>query len=232
MQSLGLIETKGMLAAIEAADAMLKAADVGILGKIKVGGGRMNVSVTGDVAAVKAAVDAGMAAVDRLGSGLLLSGHVIARPHEELETVIGGTPPMGPDDGGAWAERTGPEAARDEKQTEPASALTEEAADGVAEEASEEAAEETAEEAQSASPGQLASQAVFAAPPDRRTLDRLAAEAGGEAAVKALISLKAAELRTLAKEYPELELAGRDISKASKTLLLTAFQAHFNHTGQ
>ena len=179
MQSLGLIETKGMLAAIEAADAMLKAADVGILGKIKVGGGRMNVSVTGDVAAVKAAVDAGMAAVDRLGSGLLLSGHVIARPHEELETVIGGTPPMGPDDGGAWAERTGPEAARDEKQTEPASALTEEAAEGVAEEASEEAAEETAEEAQSASPGQLASQAVFAAPPDRRTLDRLAAEAGG-----------------------------------------------------
>lgn len=164
MQSLGLIETKGMLAAIEAADAMLKAADVGILGKIKVGGGRMNVSVTGDVAAVKAAVDAGMAAVDRLGSGLLLSGHVIARPHEELETVIGGTPPMGPDDGGAWAERTGPEAARDEKQTEPASALTEEAAEGVAEEASEEAAEETAEEAQSASPGQLASQAVFAAP--------------------------------------------------------------------
>ena len=232
MQSLGLIETKGMLAAIEAADAMLKAADVGILGKIKVGGGRMNVSVTGDVAAVKAAVDAGMAAVDRLGSGLLLSGHVIARPHEELETVIGGTPPMVPDDGGAWAERTGPEAARDEKQTEPASALTEEAAEGVAEEASEEAAEETAEEAQSASPGQLASQAVFAAPPDRRTLDRLAAEAGGEAAVKALISLKAAELRTLAKEYPELELAGRDISKASKTLLLTAFQAHFNHTGQ
>ena len=232
MQSLGLIETKGMLAAIEAADAMLKAADVGILGKIKVGGGRMNVSVTGDVAAVKAAVDAGMAAVDRLGSGLLLSGHVIARPHEELETVIGGTPPMGPDDGGAWAERTGPEAARDEKQTEPASALTEEAAEGVAEEASEEAAEETAEEAQSASPGQLASQAVFAAPPDRRTLDRLAAEAGGEAAVKALISLKAAELRTLAKEYPELELAGRDISKASKTLLLTAFQAYFNHTGQ
>ena len=248
MQSLGLIETKGMLAAIEAADAMLKAADVGILGKIKVGGGRMNVSVTGDVAAVKAAVDAGMAAVDRLGSGLLLSGHVIARPHEELETVIGGTPPMGPDDGGAWAERTGPEAARDEKQTEPASALTEEAAEGVAEEASEgvaeeasegvaeeaseEAAEEAAEEAQSASPGQLASQAVFAAPPDRRTLDRLAAEAGGEAAVKALISLKAAELRTLAKEYPELELAGRDISKASKTLLLTAFQAHFNHTGQ
>lgn len=249
-----------MLAAIEAADAMLKAADVGILGKIKVGGGRMNVSVTGDVAAVKAAVDAGMAAVDRLGSGLLLSGHVIARPHEELETVIGGTPPMGPDDGGAWAERTGPEAARDEKRTKPASALTEEAAEGVAEEASEETAEEAseetaeeaaeetaeeaaeetaeetaeeaAEEAQPASPGQLASQAVFAAPPDRRTLDRLAAEAGGEAAVKALISLKAAELRTLAKEYPELELTGRDISKASKTLLLTAFQAHFNHTEQ
>ena len=102
MQSLGLIETKGMLAAIEAADAMLKAADVGILGKIKVGGGRMNVSVTGDVAAVKAAVDAGMAAAGTPGSGLLPSSHVIARPHEELETVIRRTPPMETANGRHW----------------------------------------------------------------------------------------------------------------------------------
>ena len=104
MQALGLIETKGLLAAIEAADAMLKAADVSILETIKVGGGRMNVSVTGDVAAVKAAVDAAGAAVERLGAGLLLSSHVIPRPHEELETVIGGPPPGKPPTGGIGAE--------------------------------------------------------------------------------------------------------------------------------
>ena len=72
MQALGMIETKGTLAAVEAADAMLKAADVALLEKTKVGGGLVTVTVTGGVAAVTAAVDAGAAAVERLGSDLSL----------------------------------------------------------------------------------------------------------------------------------------------------------------
>lgn len=89
MQALGLIETKGLIAAIEASDAMLKAAEVRLLEKTIVGGGLVAIAVTGDVAAVKAAVEAGAAAVERIGSLLLVSQHVIPRPHEELDSMIG-----------------------------------------------------------------------------------------------------------------------------------------------
>lgn len=83
MQALGMIETKGMLAAVEAADTMLKAADVSFFKKTKVGGGRVTVLVTGDVAAVKAAVDAAVTAVKHIQEDCLLSCHVIPRPHDE-----------------------------------------------------------------------------------------------------------------------------------------------------
>lgn len=85
MQALGMIETKGTLATIEAADVMLKTADVSLLKKEKVRGGLVMVSVVGDVAAVKAAVDAGKGAVEQLGSHLLYGAHVIPRPDSQLE---------------------------------------------------------------------------------------------------------------------------------------------------
>ncbi|WFD11760.1 BMC domain-containing protein [Tepidibacter hydrothermalis] len=89
MQALGLIETKGLVAAIESSDAMLKAADVNLLEKTYVGGGLVYICVTGDVGAVKAAVEAGGAAVRKIDEKLLISQHVIPRPHEELNGIIG-----------------------------------------------------------------------------------------------------------------------------------------------
>ncbi len=86
MQALGLIETKGLVAAIESADAMLKAAEVRLLEKTYVGGGLVTIMVCGDVGAVKAATDAGAAAAQRVGE--LLSVHVIPRPHQELNDVL------------------------------------------------------------------------------------------------------------------------------------------------
>lgn len=88
MQALGLIETRGLIAAVESADAMLKAADVALLEKTLVGGGLVTVAVTGEVSAVKAAVDAGAAAVRQLNMGLLISEHVIPRPHGELDDLV------------------------------------------------------------------------------------------------------------------------------------------------
>lgn len=85
-EALGMIETKGLVGAIEAADAMVKAANVTLSGKELVGGGLVTVMVRGDVGAVKAATDAGAAAADRVGE--LLSVHVIARPHEEVEFIL------------------------------------------------------------------------------------------------------------------------------------------------
>ncbi len=87
--ALGMIETKGLVGSIEAADAMVKAANVTLLGKEMIGGGLVTVMVRGDVGAVKAATDAGAAAAQRVGE--LVSVHVIPRPHPEVETVLPGT---------------------------------------------------------------------------------------------------------------------------------------------
>ena len=84
--ALGMIETRGLVGSIEAADAMVKAANVELVGKELVGGGLVTVMVRGDVGAVKAAVDAGATAADRVGE--LLSTHVIPRPHEEVEEIL------------------------------------------------------------------------------------------------------------------------------------------------
>ena len=86
LNALGMIETKGLVAAVEAADAMVKAANVTLIGKEHVGGGLVTVLVRGDVGAVKAATDAGAAAAERVGE--LISIHVIPRPHGEVETIL------------------------------------------------------------------------------------------------------------------------------------------------
>ena len=85
-EALGLVETRGFVGAVEAADAMVKAADVKLTGKQCVGAGLVTVMVRGDVGAVKAAVDAGGAAAKRVGE--LVSVHVIPRPHDDVETVL------------------------------------------------------------------------------------------------------------------------------------------------
>ena len=85
-EALGLIETFGIVFVIEAADAMVKAANVNLIGKVHVGGGLVTVMVRGDVGAVKAATDAGAAAAERVGD--LISVHVIPRPHEEVEYIL------------------------------------------------------------------------------------------------------------------------------------------------
>lgn len=86
LQALGMIETRGLVGSIEAADAMVKAANVHLIGKVHVGGGLVTVMVRGDVGAVKAATDAGAAAASRVGE--LLSVHVIPRPHDEVEYIL------------------------------------------------------------------------------------------------------------------------------------------------
>jgi ethanolamine utilization protein EutM len=85
-EALGLIETRGLVSLLEASDAMLKAANVQLIGWDKVGSGMVTGFVSGDVAAVKAAVDAGAEAAGRVGE--VISTHVIPRPHDELSSVL------------------------------------------------------------------------------------------------------------------------------------------------
>lgn len=84
--ALGMVETKGLVGAIEAADAMTKAANVTLVGKVQVGGGLVTVMVRGDVGAVKAATEAGSEAASRVGD--LVSVHVIPRPHSDIEKIL------------------------------------------------------------------------------------------------------------------------------------------------
>src|SRR5213596_123954 len=86
LEALGLIETRGLIGSIEAADAMVKAANVVLIGKEYIGAGYVTVLVRGDVGAVKAATDAGAAAARRVGE--LVSVHVIPRPHSEVERIL------------------------------------------------------------------------------------------------------------------------------------------------
>ncbi|MCL6086777.1 MAG: BMC domain-containing protein [Actinobacteria bacterium] len=85
-EAIGLIETRGLVASIEAADAMVKAANVTLMGQERIGSAYVTVIVKGDVGAVKAAVDAGAAAAKRVGE--LISVHVIPRPHQELSMIL------------------------------------------------------------------------------------------------------------------------------------------------
>ena len=84
--ALGMVETRGLVAAIEAADAMVKAANVQLVGKEQVGGGLVTVMVRGDVGAVKAAVDAGACAAEKVGE--IVAQHVIPRPHTDVEKIL------------------------------------------------------------------------------------------------------------------------------------------------
>ena len=97
-EALGMVETRGLVAAIEAADAMVKAANVVLVGSEKIGSGLVSVMVRGDVGAVKAATDAGAAAAEKVGE--LISVHVIARPHTEVDNILPkARPAQGPNPG-------------------------------------------------------------------------------------------------------------------------------------
>lgn len=121
MNALGMIETRGLIGSIEAADAMLKAANVTLVSKTQVGGGLVTVMVEGDVGAVKAATDAGAAAAERVGE--LISVHVIPRPASDVAYILGdrvGAPPTPPEPPEPSAAPEAPSAPSEEASPAPA----------------------------------------------------------------------------------------------------------------
>lgn len=216
MQALGLIETKGLVAAIECADAMLKAAEVTLLEKTFVGGGLVTVAVTGDVGAVKAAVEAGAAAVRQLSNTLLISEHVIPRPHQELDDVIVSTKMLNPE--------TVPVKAVKEKQLKPEPPAEPEPEPEIEIETeikviAEKSIEKSAEENNDfeGDLGEL----------HKETLDQIAREKGLEEAIALLGKLKVVKLRNLAREYKDFGIAGRMVSKADKQMIIAEFKKYY-----
>lgn len=203
MKALGLIETKGTLAAVEAADAMVKAADVTLVEKTRVGGGLVTITVTGDVAAVQAAVAAGVAAVERIAASSLAAKLVIPRPHEELEILFTPKGPGGKTDPGV----------RDEEELEAEGAAVGETVEEVVGDVVGEVEE---------SPHPALTEKL-----DRQTLDSIIEKYGIAEGMAMADGLKVTALRTLAREYGELKISGREVSKANKQLLLEELKSYY-----
>lgn len=208
MQALGLIETKGLLAAVECADAMLKAANVNLIEKTLVGGGLVTMAVTGDVGAVQAAVEAGAAAVEQLKKEMLVSKHVIPRPNGDLKgTIIG---PVKNEE----MQSLGAKEPKVVKVDQPLE--TEPAVEG------ELAAEITlVEEDRPILP------LVDLGDIHKERMDYIVLEYGLNMAFEMITSFKVTKLRTLAREYRTLSIAGREISKADKKTLLAELKNYY-----
>lgn len=236
MQALGLIETKGLLAAVEAADTMVKSADVSILEKTYVGGGLVTISVTGDVGAVKAAVESGVAAIRKLDESLLISEHVIPSLHKEVESIIGPKNPNPPETL-EHPSSNEDEAIEDAENVEDIVEIDnlEDTTDiEVVEELdnlkdSEDVNEDNIEESKSN---------VLDVDVDKlhksklenlhkEDVDNLVHENGMEKAISLLSNLKVVKLRNLAREYEDFVIKGRAISKAGKKLLISKFKLYY-----
>ena len=234
MQALGFIETKGLLAAIESADAMLKAANVSLYDKTFTGGGLVTITVIGDVGAVKASVDAGAAAVMNLCQELLISVHVIPRPHEEVDRMMKPNRNLGGDDGGddnggGGGDGAPVEEASEETSEETVNEISEEVkeeAEPVIEEAPETAEEDeaeiTAEELETAADEKQPEAEIHETPAEREAEEEAKApeeaEPETEAPEKTAEAEETFDSKTLTKECIDAVAADNGIDKAVEIL--------------
>ena len=209
MEALGMIETYGLVPSIEAADAMLKAAEVRLLERTFVKGGLVTITVTGDVAAVKASVDAGAAAAARLGERALVTQHVIPRPHVEVGEQIVNPIPL--------AELRAKESeTADDDEDGPSKGLTETQDEKVK-------PVENAVAEDKATPVKVDIDELT-----KEVVDKLVKDHGIDEAMDILGKEKVVKLRNLAREFDGLDIAGREISKANKSALLEEIKKYYN----
>ena len=201
MEALGMIETYGLVPSIEAADAMLKAAEVRLLERTFVKGGLVTITVTGDVAAVKASVDAGAAAAARLGEHCLVTQHVIPRPHVEVGQTIVNPIPL------SELREKEEENSDDDEEEGPKR--------GIAEN------EDKGEQKTSDEP--VASETVT-----KEDVDKMVMTKGLDRTLEIIGKCRVVKLRNLAREYGDFGIAGREISKANKTVLLEEFRKYYS----
>lgn len=289
MQALGLIETRGLIAAIESADTMLKAADVTLIDKTYVGGGLVSIAVIGGVGAVKAAVEAGAAAVIQINGSLLVSQHVIPRPHDEIDELL-------TTEKSVKSEKIGvamPKEAEPAPSTDAVSELPigTEASEPTGIESIEKAADEKikdlvnsntvveeavteelvpiaevlveknlitespmTEEIVAEAPVAVVSKTEVPVPetstviplavypeikksvlPDikledinKATIDRIVLEHGASKAIEFLSTLRVTKLRSLAREYENMGIAGREISRSDGKTLIFEFEKYYD----
>lgn len=209
MQALGLIETEGVLAAIVSVDTMLKAADVRLVDKTYVGGGLVSVSVTGDVSAVKVAVEAGAASVNTLDNSLLVSQHVIPRPQEDIKDII-------KSEGSVIDEIFSDVNLKENEKRKVKEEVVEVEAEAKKEKKKEEKVDEENNE-----------KIDFKKLKNKKDVDNAVKNYGLNITIEALEEFKVVELRKLARKYNDFGIKGREISSAGKKLLITEFKNYY-----
>jgi len=212
MQALGLIETLGLLPAIECADVMLKTAQVELVAKTFVGGGLVTIVVTGDVGAVQAAVEAGVTAVEKIGHLSLVAHHIISRPHDEIENMVVGR--VNP------AEEQPSPVNQEKSSFLPDSELTTNLNYPLLN-------QDTAVELAKTTKGSTHSAQTTLKQLRKEGVDAFVQEFGLEKSLDVLKSFSVVKLRNLAREYKELGVAGRAISKANKELIIQKLKGYY-----
>ncbi len=218
MQAIGLIETKGLIAAIESADAMLKSANVQLVDRVFVKGGLVTIIIEGDVGAVKAATDAGAAAAMRVGQ--LISVHVIPRPHEEVgKTILYSAPKK------KSKQDDGVESSENNLENKDILEGTEKK---IIPDLENKQVSENLEKVEILKLEEM-SWNIDSDVLHKEDLDKLAIENNAEAEkmLAILQKIKVTKLRTLAREYKDFGIAGREISKADKNLLVEEFMKYY-----
>lgn len=237
MQAIGMIETKGLLASIEAADAMVKSANVNILEKVYIGGGYVSITITGDIGAVKSAVDAGVSAVNRLNEKSLVSHHVIARPHYDLESIIETTPAIDrkeKDSKQVISEEIASEDSYDngklpiEEIDKIDKNIEEKSLVNMVEKAVNEVLQnEIIEDLEIESLDNEDNGEELEADLNKEEIDKMVDEKGLEEAIGLLNNLKISKVRKLVREYKELELTNKTISKMDKKTLISKLKENY-----
>lgn len=254
MQALGLIETRGLLPAIECLDIMLKSAQVELIEKCNVGGGLVTIAITGDVGAVQASVEAGASAAQQLGSDVLVSRHVIPRPHNDIESLIGrrniSNMAKEKDESALSVQHTQAaeqmpeqtpetdtvsdvpldEAPKVSLEAPPDVSINSGGEEGfpvlAADPAQDLASEDASPETDNENPAD-GEQAVLDSP-FKHQIDVLVKEAGLDKAMEQLESMTAVKLRRLARECgPAYGMSMTTISKANKVKLLKRFRHYY-----
>lgn len=227
MQAIGMIETKGLLAAIESADSMTKSANVQILEKVYVGGGLVTIIVNGDVGAVRAAVDAGVAAVKTLGEEFLISEHIIPRPHEDLKAIM----EFGQKKEEIKENITDVEVKEQvlEKEIVVEKIEETESEDEIFSDSLE--ADSQVENLEIVEEEKIEI-AIEEKKFTRKDIEEYLRENKKEEIISKLNVLKISELRKLLKEYQELNLSNRTISKLNKENLINRILEFYNLRGE
>lgn len=220
-----MIETTGLIPAIEACDVMLKTADVSLIGKRKSTASLVSILIQGDVAAVKASVEAGVASAEKIKIGSVISSNVIPRPVGNIEKVFG--PDNGlnypkkkktevPEEGGSSSEPVVEEMPQAEEVTEEIEVM--ETSEEVETESVEEAVETI--ETQTVELPELEDL-------DKATLDKMMQEFDMPTVMMSVRKMSVPKLRRLARQYDDLGIVGRQVSRANKKNLLKHFETYY-----